>query len=141
MRRFIKVIAAIAAATVLLAFIATFWFLHNFKAAIAEVTDPSRYQQSLAKVRASGDVEKPSIELAYFPPAIPLDATDVRFFYRPHFLQGGPQLQLRITLPTLRVNQIKAEIEATTRPTTFARQFCSNHFSQRQQYGVGGASE
>jgi len=92
------------------------WFLHSFSAATTDVTNPARYAQILAQLHSQ--VDDPAITLAHFPPAIPPGANNVRFFYRPHFLQGGTILQLRCRLPATQVNQIAAATTAATRPTT-----------------------
>ena len=75
-------------------------YLHLiFKPSIEEVADASRYTAVLNDL---GYPTPPSLNvptLGHFPSSIPATASNVRFFYRPHFLQGGTQLQLRVNLP------------------------------------------
>jgi hypothetical protein len=52
----------------------------------------------------------------------------VRFFYRPHFLQGGTDLQLRLVLPAIKVARIDSATKATCRPTTLPANFPGINF-------------
>jgi hypothetical protein len=112
----LRELLATAVLALILMAVAVIWFAHEFSMSVAEVTDSSRYPQILNKLRS--EVSNPTVTLANFPPTIPPNATNVRFFYRPQFLQGDTELQLRITLPATQVNQIAAATTAATRPTT-----------------------
>jgi hypothetical protein len=117
--RAIKVITTIILVAILLLAGGIFWVGYKLKVSTAVVTDASRYQEILAHLRGTdGGVEKPLVTLAHFPGAIPSDATNVRFFYQPHFLQGGPVLQLRMALPENEIKQAIEGILPATRPTT-----------------------
>ena len=78
----------------LLAGLAAFWgfFIHGleqFHYAVAEVTDVSRYERIMDKRWGVDRLAE------HFPRPIPDDARNVRFSFRPGFLQGGAHLQLR----------------------------------------------
>jgi hypothetical protein len=61
------------------------------------LTDISRYQEALNY----GSHTK------HFPEEIPVDATDVIFYYSPCFLQGGSLIQLRMKLLPKRIEEIQ----------------------------------
>jgi hypothetical protein len=72
-----------------------FWLLvstgvDGLIAATAEVTVVRRYDEILSQ-RWNGERNL----VQHFPQPIPSDARDVRFAFRPHFLQGGAYVQLR----------------------------------------------
>lgn len=60
--------------------------------------DPALYEEALKYYRPE--------MVAHFPPHIPAAATDVRFYFRPAFLQGGSFLQLHCRLPQPEVQTI-----------------------------------
>jgi hypothetical protein len=130
-----RLLGAAILVVILLVTAAILWVSHSFKEAVPEVTDAKRYPQILAQLRLNGGVSNPSITLAHFPPAIPPNATNVRFFYRPHFLQGGTELQLRVTLPATQVNQLAAEILAASRPTAVPDNMASVNFRDTNNTG------
>lgn len=66
------------------------------------VTDVAQYTEIRAQL---GD----SIAVRHFPQTIPSDATDVRFFYEPGFLQGGTILQLKLKLPANRIDELYSQ--------------------------------
>ncbi len=49
--------------------------------------------------------------IRHFPQTIPSDATDVHFYFRPDFLQGGTSLQLRLTLPREQIDQLYSQFK------------------------------
>jgi hypothetical protein len=127
---FRKLCWAIVVITLLLSLLlvgSLLWAVRDLRADTSDVTDPSRYQQILSQLQ-NGQVDEPDITLAHFPSTIPPDATNVRFFYRPHFLQGGTELQLRIVLPAIKVARIDSATKATSRPTTLPANFPGINF-------------
>jgi hypothetical protein len=64
-----------------------------------DVSDPSRYAVVLADLGYPTPTKLNTPTLAHFPATVPDGATNVRFFYRPHFLQGAALLQIRCVLP------------------------------------------
>lgn len=99
--------------------------------------------------------------LGHFPATIPAPATNVDFFYRPHFLQGGTLLQLRMCLApeaiTAALNSAQANTpppadtskpstnESTTPPTILFRNASNTDFDDLPKsfrlsvYGSGGS--
>src|SRR5690349_17427204 len=73
----------------------------------SEVTDVAQYPNLLADWSSSGLV-------AHFPKSIPSDATNVRLSAYPGYLQGPPWLQVRMTLPPDRVQQIEDQCKKAT---------------------------
>jgi hypothetical protein len=70
----------------------------NFTSALEPTTDISKYEELLHDY---------SSELTqHFPDHIPENATQVRFYYLPAFMQGGSFLQLRCKLPLGEVNAL-----------------------------------
>lgn len=66
-----------------------------FEVATTEVTDVQKYEDRLDEFGM-----EPNAELvSHFPRSIPPYAKDVRFSFRPHFLQGGTYIQLRFSAP------------------------------------------
>jgi hypothetical protein len=84
------------------------YFGYKLKKAIADVNDPAQYRAVLGQL----GYPKPTImnipSIGFFPAQVPADATNIRFFYRPHFLQGGPEMQLRFSLP---LDDLKAVLQ------------------------------
>ena len=58
--------------------------------ATSDVTNPRKYEKVLKE-----HWNYPQKLVAHFPPSIPTDAQNVRFSFRPVFLQGGAHIQLR----------------------------------------------
>jgi hypothetical protein len=86
-------------------------FLHFIRAfgegwhkAIDPVTDSGGYTELLQRARD----QVPEL-VDHFPDSIPEQAKNVRFYYRPHFLQGPLVLQLRVTLPAAEVATIESQ--------------------------------
>lgn len=77
-----------------------------FKSKTADVTDPRRYAEILSELGYPKPRQLDIPTIAHFPPTIPAFATRVRLFYRPHYLQGPTQLQLRFQLPPAEVAAI-----------------------------------
>jgi hypothetical protein len=110
MKRF----AIVAIIAVILA-IPVIRFFTEFGAATADVTDPSRYSEILNQLK--GKMLDGQRGLSSFPAAIPGDAKNVRFFYRPHFSQGGTILQISYCLPDAEIeSMISSPPCATTQP-------------------------
>lgn len=65
------------------------------------IVDIDRYNEIL-----EGYAENAGIQ--HFPTTLPLDASDIHFYYLPRFLQGGNILQLRLKRP---INEILLEKE------------------------------
>lgn len=94
------------------------WFVLETKEATREVTSPSRYQHVLTTI----GYPKPTIldvpTLGHFPATIPASATNVRFYYRPAYLQGSATLQLRCNLPAAEL----ATLRDATKPRAISVQ-------------------
>jgi hypothetical protein len=89
---------------------AVYAVLMNFGVMIAvsattPVVDAARYKD----IRA--DYNQRSLA-THFPTDIPPNATQVTFYYLPHFLQGGSHLQLRYRLPQAEVSAILSQYES-----------------------------
>jgi hypothetical protein len=87
-------------------------FLSDSNSAIADVRDPSRYPGILNQMRTQ--MTDGTKGLSFFPASIPNSATDIRFFYRPHFLQGGAILQISYCLPDAAIRLIAASPPTST---------------------------
>lgn len=74
------------------------WY-KQFSWEVYQHTNPNEYQHALQDWHGL-----PAI--AHFPPAIPADASHVRFYYRPSFLQGGMSLQLRYRTTPRQIEQL-----------------------------------
>ena len=74
-------------------------------------TDVARYPEMLRKFA-------PLSITPHFPQTIPADATLVRFFARPGFLQGSTQIQLRLRLPRDRYRAVEAQLQAAAATAT-----------------------
>ena len=59
---------------------------------LSEVTDIKEYNRMLAFEKNDGFVN-------HFPEIIPIHAKNVKFYYKPQFLQGSMELQLKMLLP------------------------------------------
>ncbi len=96
-----------------------------------EVTNPAQFQTILGSL---GQNVSPGAAkgLAYFPTAIPAAATNPRFYYLPHFLQGGTRLQLRYGLPHARIQSLAGQYAAISKQTTqgSAHTFAAVHGQQ-----------
>jgi hypothetical protein len=88
-----------------------FLFVRNLRSATEDVTDPARYGAVLADLGypIPNKLDIPRIDS--FPAQIPSDATNVRFFYRPHFLQGGAILQLRLNEPAEKIEGVAESVQ------------------------------
>lgn len=75
--------------------------LHN---SLKPVTDITQYYTILNKSW------KDSPFLQHFPKTIPVEAKNIKIYYRPGFLQGGSILQLQMTLPSTRIAEIQAQL-------------------------------
>jgi hypothetical protein len=116
-RRTAFIIVAVAATPMLIVAGGLVWAMLAFRAAVQEVTDPGQYQsivgslgQNLSPGAAKG--------LMYFPATTPASAIHVRFYYLPHFLQGGTRLQLRYGLPHSQIQSLTDQYEAISKQTT-----------------------
>ena len=85
------------------------YFIRSWGNAVAEVTDPGQYQTILRDLGYPTPTKLNVPTLGHFPATIPSNATNVRFFFRPHVLQGGTQMQLRVSVPS---EQVAAVLEA-----------------------------
>jgi hypothetical protein len=87
-------------------------FFREFRSATEDVTDPNRYGSILSEFGypVPATLNIPRIDL--FPAQIPSDATNIRLFYRPHFLQGGAVLQLRFNEPMAQIDAIMKSVQA-----------------------------
>jgi hypothetical protein len=66
------------------------------------VTDVAQYSETLAQL---GDY----VPSRHFPQTIPPDATEVRFYFLPSFLQGGTIMQLRLKLPVDQIDELYSQ--------------------------------
>lgn len=101
-RKSLLVVAAVALPILIIGG-AIGWFLWSFDRAVRDTTDARQYPAILSKLGYPTPTQLSVPSLAHLPAAIPSTATNVRFYYRPHFLQGGTQLQLRMVLPPAEV--------------------------------------
>jgi hypothetical protein len=108
MKRFILVVVIVVVSVSLLAV----KFLINFNDATNDVTDPSAYPAIRTQLRTQ--MMDGTKGLSFFPISIPNLAKDVRLFYRPHFLQGGPVLQISYRIPDSSLNSIVLSPPAST---------------------------
>ena len=76
-----------------------------FYQATQPVTDVARYAEVRSRYEESAFV-------SHFPETIPPEASNVRFYYFPGFLQGGMQLQLRLQLPLQQWRDRRAQYAA-----------------------------
>jgi hypothetical protein len=86
---------------------------------MTDITDPARYQSLLADfgypTPKSTSAAVPTI--AHFPSTIPPTASTVRLYYRPHFMMGGTQLQLRFNLPAGQLAAIESAAQPLAKET------------------------
>jgi len=69
----------------------------EFSRRISDHTDPRDYQLVLHELQGQ------DYNIEHFPLAIPADASHVRFYYQPHFLQGAMFLQLRYQISSQQI--------------------------------------
>ena len=79
-----------------------------FLKATTAVDDPSQYPTI---VEFFAESRRPQL-VAHFPENIPEHAEDVKFYYRPGFMQGANILQLQMRLPPDEVEQIQEQAKA-----------------------------
>ncbi|MGE5608321.1 MAG: hypothetical protein ACM359_03625 [Bacillota bacterium] len=103
--------AALVALLLLLLAARIAYVFYGSSSASADVTDPGRYQAILNDLGYPTPTKLNVPTIACFPPAIPAAATNVRFFFRPSFFQGGTQLQLRMNLPAEEIAAVLGRIE------------------------------
>jgi hypothetical protein len=96
-------IVQIVLTTVFLAIGGSIYIINrDFNEALKPVTDPSQYEEVLAKFENS-------LTVKHFPLKIPATAKNVRLYYLPGFLQGGTMLELRMKLAPEQIKIIEAE--------------------------------
>lgn len=74
---------------------------HLFFSNISDVTNPRKYEHVLTKRWYYSDAL-----ISHFPSSIPNDAQNVRFSFRPAFLQGGAHIQLRYSASPEKIDEL-----------------------------------
>ena len=78
-----------------------FYFFWQFRQAATPVTDPARYEMVLERWKEYGEEY-----VRHFPRPIPKDASNVKFYFRPAFLQADAWMELRYQTSSQKINEL-----------------------------------
>jgi hypothetical protein len=81
----------------------------SFNSALEPVKDVSRYQEVIRGFEPNSRLVK------HFPDKIPQEATNVRLFFLPGFMQGGTIFQLRMKLPPEKIKSWQSQFRKTAK--------------------------
>ena len=97
----------------------------------SEVTNVNEYKRMLS-------LESYEKALYQFPKEIPKEASNVQFFYRPQFLQGGMQMELKMTVDEETINSYINKYEESCERIMNTNEYESWEFSNVGIYNIGG---
>lgn len=100
---YVKILALFCVGGLVLILIYTYQFYNQTK----DITSVGQYE-SVLQNRWPKSLD---YLVVHFPPKPPESASDIRFFFRPAFLQGGSILQLSLALPPDEIAKLNAEYE------------------------------
>jgi hypothetical protein len=116
-RRAVSILVAATALPTLIVAGGLTWATLAFHAATREVTDPAQYQLIVSQLRQNLSPGAAK-GLTHFPALIPASAVNPRFYYLPHFLQGGTRFQVRYGLPHKQIEALATHYKTISQQTT-----------------------
>lgn len=82
---------------------------NSFNSALEPVKDISRYQEVIRGFEPNSPLIK------HFPDNIPPEASNVRLFFLPGFMQGGTIFQLRMKVPPEKIKNLQSQFRKTAK--------------------------